>query len=39
MVGSGQLRLAHADAGIYRDPAHGLHVLEPAADESAASGD
>ncbi|MBM0224523.1 MULTISPECIES: hypothetical protein [Micromonospora] len=39
MVGSGQLRLAHADAGIYRDPAHGLYVLAPAADESAASGD
>lgn len=39
-VGSGQLRLAHADAGIYHDPAHGtLYVLEPAADEPAASGD
>ncbi|MBV1854584.1 hypothetical protein [Catellatospora tritici] len=39
MVGPGQLRLAHADAGIYHDPAHGFYVLEPAADEPAASGD
>lgn len=39
-VGSGQLRLDHADAGIYHDPAHGtLYVLEPAADEATASGD
>lgn len=38
-VGPGQLRLAHADAGIYHDPAHGLYVLEPAATEPAASGD
>ncbi|WP_144118355.1 hypothetical protein [Catellatospora sichuanensis] len=41
IIGPGQLRLSHADAGIYRDPAHGgaLYVLEPAADEAAASGD
>jgi hypothetical protein len=39
MVGPGQLRLAHADAEVYHDPALGLYVLEPAADEAAASGD
>jgi len=38
-VGPGQLRLAHADAGIYHDPVHGLYVLEPAATEAAAAGD
>jgi hypothetical protein len=38
MVGPGQLHLPHADAGIYHDPAHGFYVLEPAADEPAASG-
>jgi hypothetical protein len=39
-VGPGQLRLPHADAGIYHDPVHGtLYVLEPAVDEPAASGD
>ncbi|RQX00938.1 hypothetical protein [Micromonospora inaquosa] len=38
-VGPGQLRLSHADAGIYHDPAHGFYVLEPAATEAAASGD
>jgi hypothetical protein len=39
-VGPGQLRLPHADAGIYHDPAHGtFYVLEPAADEPAASSD
>lgn len=31
MVGPGQLRLSHADAGIYQDPVHGFYVLEPAA--------
>ncbi|MCP2325196.1 hypothetical protein HDA40_003703 [Hamadaea flava] len=38
MVGPGQLRLHHADAGIYHDPVNGFYVLEPAATE-AASGD
>jgi len=38
-VGPGQLRLNHADAGIYHDPAHGFYVLEPAVNEAAASGD
>lgn len=38
-VGPGQLRLAHADAGIYHDPALGFYVVEPAADEADASGD
>ncbi|MFI9641402.1 hypothetical protein ACIG87_15280 [Micromonospora sp. NPDC051925] len=40
-VGPGQLRLPHADAGIYHDPAEGgtLYVLESAADKAAASDD
>ncbi|MBB5871942.1 hypothetical protein F4553_005321 [Allocatelliglobosispora scoriae] len=38
-VGPGQLRLAHADAGIYHDPALGFYVVEPTADEADASGD
>ncbi|MEU5943796.1 hypothetical protein ABZ807_32635 [Micromonospora sp. NPDC047548] len=38
-VGPGQLRLSHADAGIYRDPAEGgLYILQSAADEPATSG-
>ncbi|GIG02051.1 hypothetical protein [Catellatospora citrea] len=39
VIGPAQVRLAHADAGIYQDPAHGgaLYVLEPGADEAAAS--
>lgn len=33
------LRLSHADAGIYRDPAEGrLYILQPAADEPTAPG-
>lgn len=33
------LRLSHADAGIYRDPAEGrLYILQSAVDEPAASG-
>ena len=39
MVGPGQERPSHADAGAYHDPVHGFHVQQPTATEPAACGD